>query len=314
MLPNSAMSTINLRQIEAFIGVIESGSVTRAAEAMHITQSAASRLLQRLESDLGFALFVRVAGRMTPTEDAKALYVEAQRSFIGMRQIEQAAQRIRDIGTGTLRICVMPTLQQGVLPGLVAEFCRLHPGISVLLDVQSHHDVVHSVLRGVVEIGFATVPLDEPKLAISVLSERAAVCLVPASHPLAAKRRIRIEDLRDVEYINVPGARFRDQIDRLFAEHDVRRRMRIDARTILAATALVASGAGVSIVDPFSLESIDDSRLAARPLLPSFNVQVGAFHNTLQPLSIVARKFLEHCERSVQGTNSVATKLKASPR
>ncbi len=302
MQPNLRMGTINLRQIEAFIAFIENGSVTRAAEAMRITQSAASRLLQRLEEDIGFSLFVRAGGRLGPTEDAKALYAEAQRSLAGLRQIEQAAQRIRDIGSGLLRICVMPTLQRGVVPRLLASFCGKHPGISVMMDVQSHHDVIQSVQRGMAELGFATFPIGEPGLVTTVLARNNAVCLLPMNHALARLRRVRVKDLQDVEYINVPRARFRDRVDRLFDDHGVRRRIRIEARTILAAMSLVAEGAGVTIGDPFSLELTKDSPVVQRPLLPALPIEVGAFHAGQQPLSVVGRAFLDHCVRSIEAT------------
>lgn len=297
MRPNG---TMNLRQIEAFVAILEQGSVTRAAETLHITQSAASRLVLRLEQELGFALFVRGRSRMQPTEEAKAFYVEAQRSFSGLREIEQAARRIRDIGTGTLRLCVMPTLQQGVLPMLVTDFCREHQGVSVMFDVQSYREVLQAVLRGTAEIGFATLPVEDENLAVTPLARSPAVCLLPATHPLARRTRLRVEDLRDSEFINVPRARFRDRIDRLFEEHGVRRRLRIEARTILAAAALVANGAGVCIVDPFSLEALNDPRVVAIPLTPAVNIEVGALRSTAQPLSLVGQRFLDYCAARIR--------------
>jgi len=292
MRPNGAM---NLRQIEAFVAIFEQGSVTRAAETLHITQSAASRLVLRLEQETGFALFVRTRGRLLPTEEGKAFHAEVQRSFTGLREIEQVARRIRDIGTGTLRICVMPTLQQGVLPQLVTRFCREYTGVSVMFDVQSYRDVLQAVLRGTAELGFATLPAEDDNLTVTPIARNAAVCLLPAGHPLAARARVRIEDLRDCEFINVPRARFRDRIDALFEQHAVQRRLRIEARTILAAAALVAQGAGVCIVDPFSLEALNDRRVVARPLVPAVSIEVGALRRTRQPLSLVAQRFLDYC-------------------
>lgn len=247
---------------------------------------------------------------MQPTEEAKAFYVEAQRSFSGLREIEQAARRIRDIGTGSLRLCVMPTLQQGVLPMLVTDFCREHPGVSVMFDVQSYREVLQAVLRGTAEIGFATLPVEDENLAVTPLASSPAVCLLPAAHPLARRTRLRVEDLRGCEFINVPRARFRDRIDRLFEEHGVQRRLRIEARTILAAAALVANGAGVCIVDPFSLEALKDRRVVGIPLTPAVNIEVGALRSTAQPLSLVGQRFLDYCAGRVRpGTRKRADRL-----
>ena len=271
------------------------GSVTRAAESMHITQSAASRLVSRLEKEVGFALFDRGLGRMVATEEGKAFHREVLRSFSGLRELTFAARRIAQIGTGTLRICVMPTLQQGELPALVATFCRAKPDISVFFDVQSHHDVVHAVARGSAELGFATLPIDEPDLRMQPIWKHAAVCLMAPEHPLARQRWVRPSDLSGVELISVPRARFHERVMQLLHEHQVQRNVRMEARTILAATELVAHGAGVCISDPFSIEALKAKRVVARPLHPKLFIEVGAFYRSRQTLSVLARQFLDHC-------------------
>lgn len=293
---------MNLRQVEAFVRVMDLGSVTRAAEAMHITQSAASRLVLRLEREVGFMLFDRRKGRMAATEEAKALHREAMRSFSGLQEIEHAARRISLIGSGTLRLCVMPTLQQGALPQWIAQFCGNYPDVSVMVDVKAHLDVVYSVSRGGAELGFATLPIDDPDIVSRPIARHAAVCLIPVGHPLASRRRIRPEDLREVDLIHVPRARFSDRVVRLLEAHDVRMRVRIEARTILAAASLVAAGAGVCITDPFSLEVIRLGQVVVRPLSPSLMIEVGALHLDRRPLSILASRFLDHCLKTPAGS------------
>lgn len=108
---------MNLRQIEAFLAVVDLGTVTRAAETMYVTQSAVSRLISRLEREVGFTLFDRRQGLMAPTAEAKALHAEAMRSYIGLKEIQFAAQRIAQIGSGMLKVCVMSSLQQERCPG-----------------------------------------------------------------------------------------------------------------------------------------------------------------------------------------------------
>ena len=78
---------INLRQIEAFKGVIENGTVSRASQLLNISQPAMSKLIAHLEADTGLRLFDRVKGRLAPTEHAMRLYEEVGRIFAGVRQL-----------------------------------------------------------------------------------------------------------------------------------------------------------------------------------------------------------------------------------
>lgn len=293
---------MNLRQIEALLAVVDLGTVTRAAESMYVTQSAVSRLLARLEREVGFQLFDRRQGVMVPTAEAKALHAEAMRSFIGLKEIQLAAQRIAQIGSGTLKICVMSSLQQGALPKLVAAFMHDHPGITVMFDVQRHYDVVYAVSRGSAEIGFATLPIDHPDIESLPIARTPAVCLLPAGHPLAELETIQPMDLQGVDFINVPRKRFNDRITRvhdritrILDAHGVRPRMRVEAGTMLAAMALVEAGAGAFVVDAFTLGAVRDSNVVIRPFHPEVIVEVGALYSSSQPLSILATKFLDYC-------------------
>ncbi|CFM37801.1 LysR family regulatory protein [Bordetella pertussis] len=288
---------MNLRQIEAFLAVVDLGTVTRAAETMYVTQSAVSRLISRLEREVGFTLFDRRQGLMAPTAEAKALHAEAMRSYIGLKEIQFAAQRIAQIGSGMLKVCVMSSLQQGALPRLVTEFMRKHPGISVMFDVQRHYDVVYAVSRGSAEIGFATLPVDHPNIESLPIARTPVVCLLPTGHPLAELEAIRPMDLHGVDFLSVPRMRFNDRITRILEAHGARPRTRIEAGTMLAAMALVEAGAGAGafVVDAFTLGAVRDAQGVLRPFHPEVIVEVGALYSNSQPLSILASRFLEHC-------------------
>ena len=86
---------ITLRQVEAFKAVIEHGTVSRAAEIMHVSQPAMSKLIAHLEEDTGLTLFDRLKGRLAPTQRGMRLYEEIDRIFAGLRQVENAIDTIR---------------------------------------------------------------------------------------------------------------------------------------------------------------------------------------------------------------------------
>src|SRR5689334_3193463 len=124
---------LSFRQIECFRAVIVLRSMTRAAEAMSISQPAVSRLMRDMEINLGLSLFRRRKGGLQPTEEALALYAEVERSFVGVGKIERAAIRIRERQAGNLRVCAMPALMHSFLPYVVDQFLRDHSGVAVTL-------------------------------------------------------------------------------------------------------------------------------------------------------------------------------------
>ncbi|HYG44390.1 MAG TPA: LysR family transcriptional regulator [Bordetella sp.] len=286
---------MNPRQVEAFAKVVEQGSVTLAATALGITQSAVSRLLQRLHEEIGFKTFTHRRGRLVLTEEGKAFYREVARMYVSMRDIGQAAARIRAIGTGSLRLCVMPGLQQGVIPQAIAQLVRRHPSASVFLDVCNYLEVMQAVLGGTAELGFATLPAEDPHLVSRIMSRADAICLIPAGHPLAVPGPLDVGQLQGVDYIRVPRARYTDRLEYFFGRHQVQPVVRMEARTILAAAELAVQGVGVCVVDPFSLAAVADARVVARTLSPAFEMTVGAVYRADEPLSFLSQELLRLC-------------------
>src|SRR5436853_7818507 len=129
----SRMARINPRQIEAFRALMLTASTTRAAQVMNVTQPAVSRLVRDLQAALELTLFERQGTRLTPTNEALALYAEVERSYVGLERIAQAAREIRGRRAGALRIAAMPALCSGFLPRFAGHYLMQRPGLDVAL-------------------------------------------------------------------------------------------------------------------------------------------------------------------------------------
>src|SRR5580700_5901626 len=110
---------MKLRQIEAFRAVMQAGSTTAAALELHTSQSNVSRLISQLESDTRLVLFERTGGRLIPKPEAKALFREVERAFVGLKSLTYAADSIRNLGSGRLRIASIPGIGLSFLPRVV---------------------------------------------------------------------------------------------------------------------------------------------------------------------------------------------------
>lgn len=107
---------MEIRQLEAFAAVMTSGSVTAAGRLLGRSQPAITRLIQELESEIGFALFARSGPRVSPTERGFLLYEEVEHALVGLQQIRARAAEIAREENRSLQIAATPALAAGLLP------------------------------------------------------------------------------------------------------------------------------------------------------------------------------------------------------
>src|SRR3954465_9701281 len=141
------------REIEVFAAVMLHSTTTKAADALNITQPAVSKTLVQLTTKAGFQLFKKSRQRLIPTPEAHMLYAEVQRVFESARGISLAARDIRELRNGRLKICALLAFGLTLLPSIVADFSRLHPTVSVSLDIRSSITVLQRASRNQIGIG-----------------------------------------------------------------------------------------------------------------------------------------------------------------
>ncbi|UJH77829.1 LysR substrate-binding domain-containing protein (plasmid) [Burkholderia cenocepacia] len=283
--------SLRIRQIEAFRAVMQRHTVTRAARDLHISQPAVSRLIADLEDRVGFVLFERQQGRFTPTAQARVLYEEVERAFVGLDRVAQAAEQIRAMRRGTLRVAGSPAVALDLLPQLVTHFSHAHPGVDITLLAHSASTVVDKVASGQCDVGLIAEPVPHPAVRGERLAESAMRCIVPRGHRLARKRVVRPADLRDEAFISFPPSfEARSAIDRVFVEAGVSRVLSIEAQLSQTIVAFVANGAGVALIDPVTA-AYAGQRVAVKPFEPAVPDHFYLVTSASQPLSMIGDAF-----------------------
>jgi len=218
------MARINSRQVEAFRAMMLTGSVTEAAKLMAVTQPAVSRLLRDFQALLKMELFEKRGTGLVPRAAATALYMEVERSFVGLERITAAAEEIRSRRTGTLRIAALPALSNGYLPRLSGRFLMERPNLNLSFFGVISPIVVDWVLNNQCDIGFAEVPIAHAGLSSVRLPAPARVAILPAGHRLAAKAILQPRDFEGETFVSLTaGSTGRHLIDQVFNRDDVRR-------------------------------------------------------------------------------------------
>uniref|UniRef100_A0A9E7ZIX0 LysR substrate-binding domain-containing protein n=1 Tax=Bosea sp. NBC_00436 TaxID=2969620 RepID=A0A9E7ZIX0_9HYPH len=285
---------LNPRQIEAFRTVIVTGGITAAAQALNVTQPAVTRLIQDLQYALGLPLFVKRGARLVPTNEALSLYREVERQFVGLERIENAARNLRDGRAGSLRVAALPAFNVGFLPRVVGRYLKQKPDLEIAIYGSISSQVVDWVTSGFCELGFAQLPLDFPGIDIEILPAMAPVAVLPTGHRLAAKAVLAPEDFVDEPFISLEqSTQLRYRIDALFSAHRVARQTRVETPLSMIACGLVAAGAGLSVVDPFTAEEYRGRGVEVRPLRPSVTYDIAIIWGAGRFRSAVALDFAE---------------------
>ncbi|TPN33651.1 LysR family transcriptional regulator [Mesorhizobium sp. B2-3-3] len=284
---------MNYRQLEIFAAVMRTGTASKAAELLGITQPAASRALVELEGSLGFSLFDRVRQRLLPTPEAWQLYRTVEASFRGLDTIKTEAARIRDQGTGRLRIASLSLLGSTLVPRAIGRFRTHHPDISVTFHVLLSRDVRDLVASGQFDVGLAADEIDTTGIAHQLFLSPNAMIAMPVGHPLSERSVIKPADLSGHPFIAyVPEDRARQRLEAILAQVGVK--LNIVVETIYASTvcSLVVEGVGIGLVSPYVLSSLDKSRIVLKPFEPSVQIRTLLILPPDKQKSLLVRDFI----------------------
>jgi DNA-binding transcriptional LysR family regulator len=265
---------MNLRHIEAFKAVIENGTVQRAAEVMHISQPAVTKLLQAFERSAGFRVFDRVQGRLIATAGALTLYREVERVYAGVSDIRRAAGEIRTLQRGALAIGAMPALSAGFAQRVVRAFLQERLDVSIHLRSSQRVRLVDWVASGTLDAALINGAHEHPEVETELLLRTNAVCLLPPGHPLTRRKTIRASDLRNEPFISWSESTLtRAKVDAAFTQSGVLRAPRFTASTAPAICAFVAHGLGVALVHPLYV-GVAQGAVVMRPFTPALELDV----------------------------------------
>ena len=284
---------IDPRLLEAFRSVLDSGSITHAAAALGLTQPAVSAQIARLESDVGFALFVRSGNRVRPTAEAMAFRQEVEQTLTKISDLSRVAEQIRTGEVGSLSIVSHPMAGVTLLPPVVAAFARERPDIKVELFVRNSEIVRGMFPTRTYDIGIAEPPID-PSGLIVTRYRMDCVAILPRNDALAGYDVITPELMSGRPFVGVSRPwNAHHLVEKMFAEAQAHLNVVASSEFFAAICALVANGLGFSIIDPASARHFQSAGLEIRKFRPAVQYEVAIFHAAEPNLSTIARSFLD---------------------
>lgn len=259
--------TLSLGQVEAFRSVMLVGTVIGAARLMSVTQPGVSRSIALLELRIGYKLFERRGRRLVPTPEAEALYREIESLYGGLERIAQFAQDIRAQRAGVLRIATLPGQAQWLVPRGIARFLSSRPKVRTFVESLPSRQIAELVSKRQFDVGVVELPLSRPATVIEPLEPVPLMAVIPASHRLAARPAISLTDLDGERMVMLSQLSFvRHQIDDAFASLGAAPDVVVETPSSSIACALVAAGAGITLVGQWTAEPFAGPQVAVRPV------------------------------------------------
>lgn len=304
--------TLSPRQVEAFKAVIEKGSVTAAAMAMHVSQPSVSRLLRSLEDNVGFPLFAREKGRLLATPEAMLFYEEIQRYFRNFQRLAHTAADIRALARGNLRIGSFIALSLAVTPMVIKGFRQVNPEMNISCTTAQSRQIVDLVASRFADLGIVDPVAVNSEVHVERRWQFRCVCALPLGHPLAANKVITAEHLARETVIGLEREFLGRHPSGAALYRRLAPRLRLQVQQSIAACALVAEGVGVAIVDPFTAMYCRPTGIEVRALSISIPFEISMISSPAAPLSMAARQFLEMFEAELEQAGAHADYIAVS--
>ncbi|MFL9967800.1 LysR substrate-binding domain-containing protein [Paraburkholderia agricolaris] len=284
----------SMRQLAVFVAVYRRRSVTEAAEALHITQPTASKLLAELERISGLTLFTREQGRLTPTMDAENLIEPVEKMLVAKEELKRNFGRVARGQAGHVRVSTLPAFSVGLIPEVADAFLRERPEATADLHTAASTYVIEAVANRVADIGFVTARPTDGRVILSAFAALPAVCVLPADDPLATRTEIWPEDLEGRRFVSLDRqSPFRERLDHVFKEAKVARRIVIEAGDAAMVCKYVSLGNGLTVIDPISaLDRWREGNIILRPFQPEVMFEVYSVTPDGTALSTLAEQFL----------------------
>lgn len=260
----------SLRQLRTFLSVVETGSITAAAQALGLTQPAASQQLRELERAMGVRLLERVGGRTVPTAAGRALVEPARRARAAVEDARAVAAAHHAGDVGRVRLGTGATACIHLLPPVLAELNERMPGLEVIIATGNTPDILRRVEEGDLDAALVTLPaaLGRSLTATQVATDPLVALLPEAMAPKGRASLAASELVRLPLILYETGANTRAIIDAWFRRAHLAPRPIMELGSVEAIKVLVASGRGCSVLPALALGG-DVAGTVVRPLRPA---------------------------------------------
>ncbi|HJV28754.1 MAG TPA: LysR family transcriptional regulator [Aromatoleum sp.] len=295
---------IDFDGIQAFVVIAELGGFSKAAEHLHVTQTALTRRVQKLESYLGLRLLDRTTRYVELTAVGREFLPQAK-TIVG--EMTLAVGRLKDMSKharGSFTLACVPTMASHVLPAVIRRYMESHPGNRVRLIDTTAFEVRDAVLHGQAEIGIGIPTERHPEILETPLLDEPLMFFCRQEHPLSDRKSVTWSDMRETELVVVSSmTATRVFMDYQLAKRGISLNGAYEVQHHATAISLVAAGVGTAILPASTLEEGARPGVCRIPLTsPVVKRKITILRRKNNSLSPAANAFFELLKDYAQGT------------
>lgn len=301
--PTDQTMKIDFDGVQAFVAIADLGGFSKAAAQLHITQTALTRRIQKLETYLELRLLNRTTRRVELTAAGREFLPQA-RTIV--HDMTRAVERLKDMSQharGNFSLACIPSMTSHVLPDVIRRYADLHPDNHIRLLDGSSNEVHEAVINGHAELGIAVQGEKNPALTETVLFADPLVFICRAPHPLQHHKTVTWTDMRHADLIGVSSfMATRVFMDYQLAKRGIRLGGRYEVQHHATAVNLVAAGVGSTILPSSTFKEGDRPGVHKIPLThPVVKRKVVLIQQRRTPLSPAAQAFHDLLKSTVAG-------------
>ncbi|SVA36345.1 uncharacterized protein METZ01_LOCUS89199 [marine metagenome] len=280
------------RQIEVFNAVYSSGSVTRAAKILNVSQPSVSKVLAHAEQQLGYLLFERINRRLIPTPEAHALFSHSEKMEQIIVDISQMAINLATTPLNTIRVACTPSLGIDLIPGAIINFSKNHPNTKFEVATLHHDQISHAIKEMTIDIGIALDPKYDEEIRQKRMMHCKFVVITPTSYDFK-KLKVGRNDIKNEPFIKLnPKGPLGEKLEQYFIDNEYNLNFVSTSDTHQVAKTLVAKGMGITIIDEITAKSTSADTVKVWELTPPLTFNVALMHLKSKPLTVIAKKFM----------------------
>jgi LysR family transcriptional regulator, transcription activator of glutamate synthase operon len=239
---------VQIEDLRRLLALAEHERVTDAAAALRMSQPTLSRLLARVEEELGARLFERDARGAHPNPYGEVVLAAARDITARYDRLRGELADLLDPESGTVRLAFLDSMATSLVPRILHDFREEAPHVRLVLRQEPGHEILRDLDSGLSELAI-TSPRPAGPHGWLPLQRQRLVLVVPAGHRLAGRRRVRLEEIAGEDLVTVPaGFGFRSLVDELFAAAGVAPRPAFESGDLATIEGLVGSGLGVALL------------------------------------------------------------------
>ena len=292
---------ITFRQLRLFLALADTGSVSAAAKAMHVTQPTASMQLKEVSQSVGLPLYEVVSKKIYLTDVGKELAATARAVAQAWDGFEQNVDAIKGLSRGKLRVAVVSTAKY-FMPRLVGSFCTKHPAIDVSLEILNRDGVVQRLRDNLDDLYIMSRPPVDMDLGDEVFMPNPLVLIAPNADPLVKRKSVPLHELAQRRFIlREKGSGTRMVGDQFFKKMKFRPDIRLELGSNEAVKESVAGGLGLGVISRHALHGLKKEHgvsvidVEDFPLPSAWHI----VHPSSKKLSPLALAFKQHLLKEV---------------